>query len=87
MNRSAPAVDAALAAELVELRRVAGLGQRAIAMRLGIAVSDVDRSEAGQRSVNVIELFNWCQACGSSLASFMERLDRRLTKDVYTTRQ
>lgn len=72
------AADAAFAAELVQLRLQAGMGRRELAEQLGIPPADVDLSEAGQRRVDVVELFHWCQACGSSLDVFAERMDRRL---------
>lgn len=78
MTRMSQAADAAFAAELVQLRLQAGMGRHELAEQLGIPPEDVDLSEAGQRRVDVVELFHWCQACGSSLDVFAERMDRRL---------
>lgn len=75
-----PAADAAIAAELAQLRLQAGLSRQELAGRVGIKTADVDHSEAGQRHVDVVELFRWCQACGASLEGFAERLDRRLAR-------
>lgn len=72
------AVDAAFAAELTQLRLQAGMSRHELAGQLGIQPADVDLSEAGRRRVDVVELFHWCQACGSSLDVFAERMDRRL---------
>ena len=78
MNKTEPAADAAFSAELAALRLQAGLSRLALAEQVGIQPRDVDLSEMGQRSVDVVELFQWCQACGSSLDAFAERLDQRL---------
>jgi transcriptional regulator with XRE-family HTH domain len=75
-----PAADAAFAAELAQLRLQAGLSRRELAEQVGIKTADVDLSEAGQRQVDVVELFRWCQVCGSSLEGFAERMDRRLAR-------
>jgi transcriptional regulator with XRE-family HTH domain len=73
-----PAAEVAFSAELTQLRLQAGLSQQALAEQVGIRADDVERSEAGRRDVDVVELFRWCQACGSSLDGFVERVDRRL---------
>jgi transcriptional regulator with XRE-family HTH domain len=74
-----PQADAAaFTAELVQLRLQAGLSTQELAEQLGIQPSGVDLAEAGQRCVDVVELFHWCQACGSSLDAFAKRMDRRL---------
>lgn len=78
MNWTGPAADAAFAAELAQLRLQSGLSRLALAEQVGIQPHDVDLSEMGQRRVDVVELFRWCQACGSSLDAFVERMDKRL---------
>lgn len=78
MNWIGPAADAAFAAELVQLRRQAGLSLLALAEQVGIQPHDVDLSEMGRRRVDVVELFRWCLACGSSLDAFAERMDKRM---------
>jgi transcriptional regulator with XRE-family HTH domain len=72
------AAAAAFAAELVQLRLQAGMSTHELAERLGIQPADVALSEAGQRCVDVVELFHWCHTCGSSLDAFAERMERRL---------
>ncbi|KQY80933.1 helix-turn-helix domain-containing protein [Pelomonas sp. Root1444] len=74
------AADTAFAAELAQLRLQAGLSRRELAEQVGIETADVGLSEAGQRHVDVVELFWWCQVCGSSLEGFAERMDRRLAR-------
>lgn len=78
MNWMGPAADAAFAAELAQLRLQAGLTRHALAEQVGIPPGDVDLSEAGRRQVGAVELFFWCQVCGSSLDVFAERMDQRL---------
>lgn len=72
-----PAANA-FAAELTQLRLQAGLSRQELAERVGIQADEVERSEAGRRLVDVVELFRWCQACGYSLDGFVERMNRRL---------
>lgn len=85
MSRTSTVAEAAFAAELAQLRLQAGLSRHALAEQVGIQPSDVDRSEAGQRRVHVVELFHWCKACGSSLDAFVGRMDRRLALDMSLT--
>lgn len=85
MNWVSPAADAAFAAELVQLRLQAAMSRQELAKLVGIQAADVDLSEAGQRRVDVVELFHWCQACGSSLDAFAERMKQRLALDASLT--
>jgi len=73
-----PTAGAAFAAELTQLRLQVGLSRQELAEQVGIQVGDVARSEAGQRHVDVVELFRWCQACGYSLDGFVERVGQHL---------
>lgn len=77
--------DAAFAAELAQLRLQAGLSRHELAKQVGIQAADVDLSEAGLRHVDVVELFHWCKACGSSLDAFAERMDQHLALDASLT--
>lgn len=69
--------EAAFRAELANTRQRAGLTVDALAMEIGIAPSEIARGEAGQRAIDVMELFLWCRACGSSLDDFAERMQQR----------
>lgn len=69
--------EAAFRAELANTRQRAGLTVDALAMEIGIAPSEVARGEIGERAVDVVELFFWCRACGSSIADFAERMQQR----------
>jgi transcriptional regulator with XRE-family HTH domain len=79
------AAAAAFAAELVQLRLQSGMSTHELAEQLGIQPGDVDLAEAGQRCVDVVELFHWCQTCGSSLDAFAERMDRRASAGVLSS--
>lgn len=86
MSRKLNAAHAAIAAELIDLRLSAGLSRCALAEQIGIQAVDVDHSECGCRPPDVVELFHWCQACGSCLDAFMERVDQRLALVAHATR-
>jgi len=62
MNWKFRAAEAAFVAELAQLRLQMGLSRHALAEQVGIEPGDVDLSEAGLRRVDVVELFQWCQA-------------------------
>ncbi len=62
------------AEELVGLRERAGLTQRELALRTGMAQSQVAKHELGTRRMDVIELKTVCQACGEPIEEFVRRL-------------
>jgi len=49
---------------LAEVRREAGLSQRALAAELGVPHSWVAKVESGERRVDVVEFCWICRACG-----------------------
>lgn len=53
-----------IVAALVEAREAAGLTQRDLAARLGVAQSRIGRIESGQRNVSVLELVAVARALG-----------------------
>jgi transcriptional regulator with XRE-family HTH domain len=63
---------------LRDVRKEAGLGQVALAGRLGRPQSFVSNIEKGQRRVDVLELREICVACGIPLSEFIARLEERL---------
>lgn len=67
--------------EFRELRARAELSQVELAMKLGIGQDIVSRCEAGRRRVDVMELQQWAEACGSSLMTFVQRLDDRAQRN------
>ena len=67
-----------LGALLRQARSEAGLQQRDLAGRLGVPQSVLSKMEAGERSVDVLELRAVCAALGLTLAAFVERLEAAL---------
>jgi transcriptional regulator with XRE-family HTH domain len=69
---------AACAAVLLDARQRAGLTQRELADRLGVAKSVVDRAETGERRVDLAELFVWAEALGVTPETILKRVRQRL---------
>ncbi len=67
----------ALAAELLDLRKRAGLTQRALADRLGWPLATVQRNEDGQRRVAAEELFPIAAALGTTPERLLQAIRRR----------
>lgn len=63
---------------LQKLRQAAGLTQRQLAERLGVAQNTVHRMEIGSRRCDAVELIDWARACGSSPQSVFDRLVREI---------
>ena len=61
-------------AELVAMRKRAGLTQRDLAAKLRQPHQWVGRSELGERRLDVLETMGWCHACGEDAAAFINRL-------------
>ena len=60
--------------EVVAMRARAGITQRELARRAGLAPSQVAKHETGERRIDVVELGVLCRACGESLVDFVSRL-------------
>jgi transcriptional regulator with XRE-family HTH domain len=71
---------AILAAHLRELRISAGLTQETIAEHLNVPQSVVSRAEAGERRLDIVELYHLCSACGVSLTDFVKRFEKAVSK-------
>jgi transcriptional regulator with XRE-family HTH domain len=59
-------------------RKEAGLTQDEVAAKLGQTQSFVSKCERGERRIDVIELYHFCDAFGIRLADFV----RELLKDM-----
>ena len=59
---------------LTEERVAAGLNQRELARRLGVYQSWVAKTEAGQRRVDIVDLFAMADAIGFDLVKLVKRL-------------
>jgi transcriptional regulator with XRE-family HTH domain len=60
------------------MRSEAGLRQEDVARHLARPQSFVSKYESGEQSLDVVELRAVCIALGTSLMTFVERLDRDL---------
>jgi transcriptional regulator with XRE-family HTH domain len=69
-----------LPAMLREIREKAGLTQRELARRLGIAHTMVHNSETAERRVDITEFADWCAACGVDPLKAFADLQRRRGK-------
>jgi len=63
---------------LLELREDADLLQSELGKKLGRSQSYVSMAERGAIRLDALQLRDWCLACGTTLAAYVERLDRRL---------
>lgn len=66
--------------ELKRLRLAAELTQTELALRLGKPQSYVSKAESGDRTLDLLEVRDFCTACGSNFAEFTQALDRQLVK-------
>lgn len=63
---------------LRKTRMQGGLTQDDIATKLNATQSFVSKCERGERRLDIVELGAWCSALNVSLASFVERFEKRL---------
>ena len=63
-------------AELISMRKRAGLTQRDLAAKLRQPHQWVGRSELGERRLDVLETMAWCHACDEDAATFITRLQK-----------
>ncbi len=70
--------QAALARILRKVREDAGLTQSEVASRLGVQQSFVSKYESGERRLDLLELRQVCRALNSSLATFVNQVERTL---------
>jgi transcriptional regulator with XRE-family HTH domain len=61
-----------------EARKSAGLSQEEAATRMGKPQSYISKCQTGERRVDVIELYNYCEALGISFAEFTQELEKAL---------
>lgn len=63
---------------LRNIRKVAGLRQDDVAERLGRPQSFVSKYESGERRLDILELYDVCEALGLKLNNFVEKLEVNL---------
>jgi transcriptional regulator with XRE-family HTH domain len=64
---------------LKAVRRERRLTQIELAARLGVTQSTISKVELGERRLDVIELWAWCEALGVGLNRFVARLEGEKT--------
>ncbi|HEY0197069.1 MAG TPA: helix-turn-helix transcriptional regulator [Rhodanobacter sp.] len=69
---------AAVVALLRDVRSRAGLTQVELGQKLGRPQTFVSDCELGIRRLDVLQVQEWCQACGTSLSAFARRLGKDL---------
>ena len=69
---------AILLRQLRELRLAAGLTQVGLSATLGRPQSYVSDVERGERRMDLLQLRDFCNACGTSLTKFVSEFEREL---------
>ena len=65
---------AELRAELLRVRKSAGMSQRELAERLGVPHSWIAKVESGERRIDLIEFCWFLAACGADARELAERM-------------
>lgn len=60
---------------LKEIRLKSGLTQAALAEAIGHSQSYISDIESGEKRLDLIQLRDYCTACGTSLVSFVKRFE------------
>ena len=68
--------QSALLNALRETREAASLRQLDVAERLNVPQSFVSKYESGERRLDLLELEQVCEACGTSLSAFLARYEQ-----------
>lgn len=63
---------------LKEMRQASGVTQVALAEVLGRSQSHISDIESGTRRLDLIQLRDYCAACGVSLVSFVKKFELEL---------
>jgi transcriptional regulator with XRE-family HTH domain len=70
----------AVLATLLEMREDADLLQSELGAKLGRSQSYVSMAERGAIRLDPLQLRDWCLACGTTLAAYVEKLEHRLSR-------
>lgn len=65
---------------LLELRQKAGLNQTELAKRIGYSQPYISAVEIGFRRLDMLQLRDWCAACGTNLETLGRMVDQRLAR-------
>lgn len=63
---------------LIEIRDKAGLKQAELAVLLGRSQPYVSDVERGGRRLDLLQLREYCQACGEDLVAFVKRFEKAI---------
>ncbi|WXF83644.1 helix-turn-helix transcriptional regulator [Xanthomonas translucens pv. undulosa] len=77
-SRSTKKDYAILLQQLRELRLAAGLTQVDLSAALGRPQSYVSDVERGERRMDLLQLRDFCNACGTTLTKFVDEFEREL---------
>jgi hypothetical protein len=64
---------------LRDARAQAGLTQAALGTKLGRPQTYVSDCELGVRRLDLLQAYEWCLACGTTLTALAKEIDRMLT--------
>jgi transcriptional regulator with XRE-family HTH domain len=70
----------ALRDELKRVRKIAGMTQRELAEKLGVAHSWIAKVESGERRIDLIEFCWFLAACGADARELTERMIQTIEK-------
>lgn len=76
----------AVLATLLEIREDADLLQAELGKKLRRSQSYVSMAERGAIRLDPLQLRDWCLACGTTLAAYVDKLERRLSPAKKTGR-
>lgn len=65
-------------ATLRRVRKRSGVSQEEVGLRLKMSQSDISKCERGERRIDVIELWAWCDAMGIGFEDFAAELGEAL---------
>lgn len=65
---------------LLEMREDADLLQAELGKKLGRSQSYVSMAERGAIRLDPLQLRDWCLACGTTLAAYVDKLEHRLSR-------
>ncbi|MES0371684.1 MAG: helix-turn-helix transcriptional regulator [Mariprofundaceae bacterium] len=71
--------ETVLLKHLKEMRAEAGLSGPEIQRRLQRPNSYVSKVESGEKRLDILELHEYCRACGVSMSDFVHTLEKKLS--------
>ena len=78
MKNRSPEIKDSIRALLKQIRKEAGLRQVDLATKLGKPQSYVSKYESGERSLDLVEVWEICRAAGVEFSKFVKTLEEHL---------